>query len=54
MVYLLFRVLMDSGVQSPQLENTETKATFRKPSNDMANRKYRRHSPMNGSSLSDG
>ncbi|XP_024460146.2 uncharacterized protein LOC7496082 isoform X1 [Populus trichocarpa] len=45
---------MDSGIQSPQLENTETKATFRKPSNDMANRKYRRHSPMNGSSLSDG
>ncbi|KAJ6700117.1 ARGININE/SERINE-RICH COILED-COIL PROTEIN 2 [Salix purpurea] len=45
---------MDSGIQSPQLENTETKTTFRKPSNDIANRKYRRHSPMNGSSLSDG
>ncbi|KAJ6380816.1 hypothetical protein OIU77_029667 [Salix suchowensis] len=54
MEYLLFRDLMDSGIQSPQLENTETKTTFRKPSNDIANRKYRRHSPMNGSSLSDG
>ncbi|CAK7340247.1 unnamed protein product [Dovyalis caffra] len=45
---------MDTGIQSPQLENIETKATFRKPSNDMANRKYRRHSPLNGSPSSDG
>lgn len=32
----------------------DTKAAFRKPSNEAANRKYRRRSPLDGSSSSDG
>lgn len=36
------------------LVDSETKMAFRKPSNDAANRKYRRHSPVGGSSSSEG
>lgn len=44
-----------NGQYSPQ-ENmdSKSKATFRKPSNDAGNRKYRRRSPENGSSSSEG
>lgn len=35
-------------------DTPDTKASFRKPSNDAANRRYRRRSPANGSSSSDG
>ncbi|KAJ4706666.1 arginine/serine-rich coiled-coil protein 2 isoform X2 [Melia azedarach] len=38
-------------MQSP--DTSATKAAFRKPLNDAANRKYRRRSPANGSSSSD-
>ncbi|KAG8646429.1 hypothetical protein MANES_09G004100v8 [Manihot esculenta] len=45
---------MDSNMQSPTPDNVETKAAFRKPSNHVGNRKYRRRSPVNGSSSSEG
>ncbi|KAJ7976598.1 arginine/serine-rich coiled-coil protein 2 isoform X2 [Quillaja saponaria] len=45
---------MDADLQTPVPDNGESKATFRKPSSDAANRKYRRHSPVGGSSSSDG
>ncbi|XP_057785353.1 uncharacterized protein LOC131002866 isoform X2 [Salvia miltiorrhiza] len=41
---------MDSNAR----ESLDSKAEFRKPSNDAANRKYRRRSPVGGSSSSDG
>ncbi|GAB2267127.1 hypothetical protein Dimus_002112 [Dionaea muscipula] len=44
---------MDSNSNPPPQENNEAKAVFRKPSNDVANRKYRRRSPTSSSS-SDG
>lgn len=44
---------MDSDSRSPSPDNTDTKTTFRKPSSDAANRKYRRRSPASGSSSSD-
>ncbi|XP_055802402.1 uncharacterized protein LOC129871499 isoform X2 [Solanum dulcamara] len=45
---------MDSdGKNSPQ-ENIDSKGAFRKLSNDAVNRKYRRRSPLGGSSSSDG
>ncbi|PON39078.1 Lysine-rich nucleolar protein [Parasponia andersonii] len=43
---------MDTNLQSPQ-DNSDVKTAFRKPTNDAANRKYRRHSPVSRSS-SDG
>ncbi|KAK9290763.1 hypothetical protein L1049_008939 [Liquidambar formosana] len=46
--------IMDSKKQSPSPDNADAKTAFRKPSNDTANRKYRRHSPVSGSSSSDG
>lgn len=45
---------MDSKTLSPSPDNADAKAAFRKPSNDAANRKYRRRSPVSGSSSSDG
>ncbi|XP_038694620.1 arginine/serine-rich coiled-coil protein 2 isoform X2 [Tripterygium wilfordii] len=44
---------MDSDLQLPSPANTDSKTAFRKPLSDAANRKYRRHSPVGGSS-SDG
>ena len=44
---------MDTG--GIQSENAETRVTFRKLFNDVANRNYRRrHSPVNGSPSLDG
>eukprot|EP00262_Sarcandra_glabra_P014282 TRINITY_DN4147_c0_g1_i2.p1 TRINITY_DN4147_c0_g1~~TRINITY_DN4147_c0_g1_i2.p1 ORF type:complete len:535 (-),score=128.68 TRINITY_DN4147_c0_g1_i2:121-1725(-) len=43
---------MDSGLQSQFPDNSDVKASFRKPSNDAANRKYRRRSPVSGSASS--
>ncbi|CAN0890587.1 hypothetical protein LINGRAHAP2_LOCUS16521 [Linum grandiflorum] len=40
---------MDSKRQSSPPNAAETKATFRRPSNDVGGRKYRRHSPDNQS-----
>ncbi|XP_021893451.1 arginine/serine-rich coiled-coil protein 2 isoform X2 [Carica papaya] len=45
---------MDANPQSPSSVNVDPKATFRKPSNDAASRKYRRRSPASRSSSSDG
>uniref|UniRef100_A0A5B6Z8K2 Putative arginine/serine-rich coiled-coil protein 2 isoform X2 n=1 Tax=Davidia involucrata TaxID=16924 RepID=A0A5B6Z8K2_DAVIN len=45
---------MDSNLQSSSPDTADAKAAFRKPSNDAANRKYRRRSPISGSSSSDG
>ncbi|XP_021744494.1 arginine/serine-rich coiled-coil protein 2-like isoform X2 [Chenopodium quinoa] len=45
---------MDSNPSSPTQESNEMKAEFRKITNDTANRKYRRHSPVSGSSDEDG
>ncbi|XP_021745702.1 arginine/serine-rich coiled-coil protein 2-like isoform X2 [Chenopodium quinoa] len=45
---------MDSNPSSPTQESNEMKAEFRKITNDTANRKYRRHSPVSGSSGEDG
>lgn len=47
---------MELNGQSSPRENmdSKSKATFRKPANDAGNRKYRRRSPENGSSSSDG
>lgn len=44
-----------NGKSSPR-ENmdSKSKATFRKPTNDAGTRKYRRRSPENGSSSSEG
>ncbi|KAM7529980.1 hypothetical protein LguiB_033390 [Lonicera macranthoides] len=44
---------MDSNLQSFPSEGAGTKAAFRKPSTDAANRRYRRRSPAGGSSSSD-
>ncbi|KAE8125165.1 hypothetical protein FH972_019998 [Carpinus fangiana] len=44
---------MESDSLSPSSENGDAKTTFRKPSTDAANRKYRRRSPVGGSSSSD-
>jgi hypothetical protein len=57
-VSLLFTIwvlgIMESDSLSPSSENGDAKTTFRKPSTDAANRKYRRRSPVGGSSSSDG
>ncbi|XP_074320563.1 uncharacterized protein LOC141657285 isoform X2 [Silene latifolia] len=45
---------MDSDVPSPNEESNEQKAQFRKPTNETAHRKYRRHSPMDKLSDEDG
>ncbi|XP_057467727.1 uncharacterized protein LOC130757099 isoform X1 [Actinidia eriantha] len=45
---------MESNSPSPSPDNADAKAAFRKPSNDASNRKYRRRSPVSGSSSSDG
>ncbi|GLT95786.1 hypothetical protein SLE2022_134480 [Rubroshorea leprosula] len=45
---------MDSKLPSPPGDGSNTKTAFRKPSNDAANRKYRRRSPVGGSSSSEG
>ncbi|XP_017248299.1 uncharacterized protein LOC108219390 isoform X1 [Daucus carota subsp. sativus] len=45
---------MDSNLQSSPADSDCAKAAFRKPSNDVVNRKYRRRSPVDGSSPSDG
>ncbi|XP_028063400.1 arginine/serine-rich coiled-coil protein 2-like isoform X2 [Camellia sinensis] len=45
---------MESNTLYPSPENADAKAAFRKPLNDAANRKYRRRSPVGGSSSSDG
>ncbi|XP_058205356.1 uncharacterized protein LOC131319214 [Rhododendron vialii] len=45
---------MESKTFSLSPDNANAKAAFRKPSNDAANRKYRRRSPVSGSSSSDG
>lgn len=45
---------MDSNLHSPQPDDSDAKAAFRKPVSDTANRKYRRHSPASGSLSSDG
>ncbi|KAL8136180.1 hypothetical protein AgCh_010690 [Apium graveolens] len=44
---------MDSNLPSSPADSDSAKAAFRKPSNDVVNRKYRRRSPVDGSS-SDG
>lgn len=41
-------------MESSTPESSDLKAAFHKPSNDAANRNYRRHSPTDGSSSSDG
>lgn len=41
-------------MESSPPESFDLKAAFRKPSNDAANRNYRRRSPTNGSFSSDG
>ncbi|XP_038720604.1 serine/threonine-protein kinase fray2-like isoform X3 [Tripterygium wilfordii] len=46
--------VMDSDMQMPPQENADRKTAFHKPLSDAANRKYRRHSPVGGSSSSDG
>ncbi|GLT28023.1 hypothetical protein SLA2020_029810 [Shorea laevis] len=45
---------MDSNLQSPPPDGSNTKTEFRKPSNDAANRKYWRRSPVGVSSSSEG
>ncbi|KAK1386566.1 arginine/serine-rich coiled-coil protein 2 [Heracleum sosnowskyi] len=45
---------MDSNLPSSPADSDGAKAAFRKPSNDVVNRKYRRRSPVDGSSSSDG
>ncbi|XP_028761490.1 arginine/serine-rich coiled-coil protein 2 isoform X2 [Neltuma alba] len=45
---------MDSNLQSPAHDNTDTKNAFRKPSGDSSHRNYRRHSPADGLPSSDG
>ncbi|PQQ18267.1 arginine/serine-rich coiled-coil protein 2 isoform X2 [Prunus yedoensis var. nudiflora] len=47
--------IMDSNFDSPPAaDGGDAKAAFRKPATDAANRKYRRRSPVGGSSPSDG
>ncbi|KAG1334235.1 arginine/serine-rich coiled-coil protein 2 [Cocos nucifera] len=43
---------MDPALRAPSPDKSNVKASFRRPSNDAANRKYRRHSPL-GDSDSD-
>lgn len=45
---------MDSNLPTSPTDSDSAKAAFRKPSNDVVNRKYRRRSPVDGSSSSDG
>ncbi|KAL5994775.1 hypothetical protein ACLOJK_024830 [Asimina triloba] len=47
---------METNLQSRSPDNPDVKPSFRKPSNDATNRKYRRRSPVGGSatSSSDG
>ncbi|KAH9606331.1 hypothetical protein KSS87_005328 [Heliosperma pusillum] len=45
---------MDSDIPSPNEENNEQRAQFRKLTNETAHRKYRRHSPMDKLSDEDG
>ena len=47
---------MDSDLPVQPVDVSDTKPSFRRPSNDAASRKYRRHSSGGGSdsSLSDG
>ncbi|CAK9188518.1 unnamed protein product [Ilex paraguariensis] len=45
---------MDSNLLSSTSSGADVKADFRKPLSDAANRKYRRRSPLSGSSSSDG
>ncbi|CAO2822283.1 unnamed protein product [Amaranthus hypochondriacus] len=44
---------MDSDIPSPNQESNEQKAEFRKLTNEATIRKYRRHSPVSGSSAED-
>ncbi|GMY19533.1 arginine/serine-rich coiled-coil protein 2 isoform X1 [Fagus crenata] len=44
---------MDADLRSPPPDNADARTAFRKPSTDAANRKYRRHSPISGSSSPD-
>lgn len=44
---------MDTNLQSSPSDSADAKAAFRKPSNDAVHRKYRRRSPVGGSSSSD-
>ncbi|GKV53547.1 hypothetical protein SLEP1_g60067, partial [Rubroshorea leprosula] len=46
--------LMDSNLQSPPPDGSNTKTELRKPSNDAANRNYWRRSPVGVSSSSEG
>lgn len=43
---------MDSSLQSHSPDNSDVKPSFRKLSNDKTNRKYRRRSPISGSTSS--
>ncbi|KAH7672032.1 Lysine-rich nucleolar protein 1 [Dioscorea alata] len=43
---------MDSALPSRPHDDVDMKPSFRKPSNEMATRKYRRHSPVDGSDSS--
>ncbi|KAM0940977.1 putative small acidic protein [Dioscorea sansibarensis] len=43
---------MDSALPSRPHDDADMKPSFRKPSNEMATRKYRRHSPVDGSDSS--
>ncbi|KAL9232640.1 hypothetical protein vseg_007725 [Gypsophila vaccaria] len=45
---------MDSDLPSPSEETNEQKAQFRKPTNEVSQRKYRRRSPIDGMSDEDG
>lgn len=46
---------MDLNLESPPAaDGGDAKTAFRKPATDAANRKYRRRSPVGGSSPSDG
>ncbi|KAJ8760145.1 hypothetical protein K2173_011001 [Erythroxylum novogranatense] len=45
---------MEPNTQSLPPDDAEVKTTFRKPSGDVSTRNYRRHSPVHGSSSSDG
>ncbi|XP_042482315.1 arginine/serine-rich coiled-coil protein 2 isoform X2 [Macadamia integrifolia] len=45
---------MDSNLQSKSPNKADMKPSFRKPSNDAANRKYRRRSPSGSASSSSG
>lgn len=45
---------MDLDGKNTSQENIDSKGAFRKLSNDAVNRKYRRRTPVGGSSSSDG